>query len=185
MKKYKLLKDMPLCEAGSLCVIRKRDGASNYVGESVFEAGGNGFEEVMLPGELQAIRENGKFDEWFEEIEESKVWEPDAGESYWYIDEDAGAFSDINLLKANPCDDRLTKRLEIGNCFKTKEDAEKAIGKLKALRRLRKAGLKFSSYCWDDHDVLEISAKLPWIGQICPEYDQISDDLHRVFGKED
>lgn len=54
---------------------------------------------------------------------------------YWYIDEYG------NVLLVEPGYTGALK--EIGNYFETKEEAEQAVEKLKAWKRLRKAGFKF------------------------------------------
>lgn len=40
----------------------------------------------------------------------------------------------------------INHKLEIGNYFETKEEAEKAVEKLKAITRLNKCGLRFEGY---------------------------------------
>ena len=68
---------------------------------------------------------------------------PEYGGEYWYI-------SDSGEVNSNYWyDDYDHKgRLKLGNVFKTKEEAEKAVEKLKALRRLRDMGLKLMEmYC--------------------------------------
>lgn len=69
-------------------------------------------------------------DEW-EDVEEPKA--------YWFIrDDDSGVgYSPIG-------NSSVAKRREaIGNYFETKEEAEKAVEKLKALKRLKDHGFKF------------------------------------------
>lgn len=70
------------------------------------------------------------YEEW-EDYEEAK-------ERYWVIDEDGvlvcrtvGDFTNEEMCK------------QIGNYFATKEEAEKAVGKLKAITRLKDKGFRF------------------------------------------
>ena len=75
--------------------------------------------------------------EW-EDYEEPK--------EFWYIGQDGVIFSDIDTITQDYAD-RLQ---EIGNYFETKEEAEKAVEKLKAWKRLRDEGFKFTQW---RHDV--------------------------------
>jgi len=70
---------------------------------------------------------------------------------------------------------------ELGNKFESKKDAELAIEKLKALRRLRKAELKFKDFNYNiDGDVYDGSVDLK--GLVYPGF---GDDLKIVFGGEE
>lgn len=64
---------------------------------------------------------------------------------------------------------------EIGNYFETKEEAEKAVEKLKAFKRLRDKGFRFDGYnaCSVDYDIDEQYRKY------------ISQDLDLLFGGEE
>lgn len=62
--------------------------------------------------------------------------EPKFIRDYWFIDSCGGINKqEADILGAN--------RREIGNYFETKEEAEKAVEKLKAWKRLREKGFKF------------------------------------------
>lgn len=63
-----------------------------------------------------------------EPAEPSGLWKPKVGEEYWYID------SDSDVLNTNYYDEG---GFSIGNCFKTQEDAEKALERLKIRRQLK------------------------------------------------
>ena len=67
------------------------------------------------------------------------------------------------------------KRKEIGNCFETKEEAEKALGKLKAWKRLKDNGFKFTAYQLQE---LNINFFLDH------GYTKMGDDLDLLFGGE-
>lgn len=79
-----------------------------------------------------------KIDELQKELDELKkqenngIWIPKRGEKYWYIDECGDVFYTINAF--NQYDE---KRFLIGNVFKTKEEAEFAVEKLKVLAELK------------------------------------------------
>ena len=61
---------------------------------------------------------------------------------YWYIDFDG------DVLSCDEGFDKETdgKRKQIGNYFETKEEAEKAAEKLKALKRLKDKGVEIENY---------------------------------------
>lgn len=70
--------------------------------------------------------------EWFEEIKEPTRWKPELGQEYYYVNSDGFAvvadWSDWSLDNG---------RFEIGNCFQTKEEAERVVEYLKALAVVR------------------------------------------------
>lgn len=71
-------------------------------------------------------------------------WE-DAQDTIWYITHDGSIHSaDIG--------NSWTREKAIGNCFQTKEEAEKAIERLKAWERLKNAGLKFKDWNKSNYD---------------------------------
>lgn len=100
--------------------------------------------------------------EW-EDYEEPK--------EYWYI---YG-----NQVLKNDCDGVLEDRFkEIGNYFETKEEAEKAVEKLKAVKRLKDKGFKLSAVVDDTFFCLDIFMR-------DKAYEAIKDDLKIVFGDEE
>ncbi len=72
----------------------------------------------------------------------NKEWEdaPEEPKEYWYIDINGEIMSD------NVEDDTVKVMREIGNYFDTREEAEKAVEKLKAWKRLKDAGFKFKDF---------------------------------------
>lgn len=69
-------------------------------------------------------------------------WEdvPEGPKEYWWIRYDGTiAHAEIGTM-------RFTKQKEIGNCFYSREEAEKAVEKLKAYKRLKDKGFKFKFY---------------------------------------
>ena len=78
------------------------------------------------------------FNEEWEDYEEPK--------DYWYIDLDGEIQSDGGVYE-----DTTTKGMkEIGNYFETKEEAEKAVEKLKAIKRLKDKGLHVTTFYVED-----------------------------------
>lgn len=80
-------------------------------------------------GEYNSLAE---LNEDWEDVEEPKA--------YWYID-DAGVMQVDQILSSE-----INMRKSIGNYFETREEAEKAVEKLKAWKRLKDKGFKFESY---------------------------------------
>ena len=99
-------------------------------------------------------------EEW-EDYEEMK-------EYYWFID-DAGVVSIDKVL----CSE-INMRKSIGNYFETKEEAELAVEKLKAWKRLKDKGFKLDAVV-DSFFCLDIYMK----GE---PYEEIKEDLKIVFG---
>lgn len=66
----------------------------------------------------------------------------------WYMDWQG------KVRSADAVDNDWTKEKEIGNYFETKEEAEKAVEKLKAWERLKEKGFKFTDWY---RDVCEVS----------------------------
>ena len=71
-------------------------------------------------------------------------WE-DAPEEHWTIGHDGAIFKLSEWENENDHE-------EIGNYFETKEEAEKAVEKLKAWKRLKDAGFEFKGWKVLDHD---------------------------------
>lgn len=61
-------------------------------------------------------------------------------EDFWYIDSDCETYGVSRAFNQNDSDDVLFNK-SIGNYFETKEEAEKAVEKLKALKRLKDNGM--------------------------------------------
>lgn len=69
-------------------------------------------------------------------------WE-DAPKKYWYIDCDGMIVDDKDLGTGFDKDCK-----EIGNYFETEEEADKAVEKLKAWKRLKDKGFRFKTWGW-------------------------------------
>ena len=118
-------------------------------------------------------------EEW-EDYEEPK--------KYWFISRFGYVVEDIDENF-----DADKKRKEIGNYFETKEEAEKAVEKLKAWKRLKDAGFKFRD--WEDDSEEEqnyaiVHCFMPSLtrkrGIWEPmSFEDIQDDLNLLFGGEE
>lgn len=108
-----------------------------------------------------------EFNEDWEDVPEEK--------KYWHIDADFGICSTMEDPDNLPKD-----KAEMGNLFETKEDAEKAVEKLIAWKRLKDKGFKFRSlrrYLLTDGGVdIRLSKSEYW------EDEQVQDDLDLLFG---
>lgn len=70
--------------------------------------------------------------DWFEEIKEPTRWKPEADQKYYFSDNDGSV--GYNRWDGDHID---RNRFEIGNIFKTKEEAERVAEHLKALAAVR------------------------------------------------
>lgn len=70
-------------------------------------------------------------------VKESKAWEPKEREPYYYVGSYGEVFGDCN--KNHRIDEG---RIYLGNCFKTKEEAEHIVEKLKVIKELRDFALE-------------------------------------------
>lgn len=79
----------------------------------------------------------------------NKVWKPEDGEIYFYL---YGTGS-IHVDRWNNCDIDCS-RYELGNCFKTREEAEFALEKLKVITELKRYALEHNEkeINWNDED---------------------------------
>ena len=101
--KYKLLKDLPWAQVGTIYL----EGIAHYYMES---GGANG---------LLAKHDVEPFTDWFEPIDER--WKPEQGDRYYYVYSE-GVYTDRYGIDKN----RDREKWEAGNCFKTAEQAEEA-----------------------------------------------------------
>lgn len=112
------------------------------------------------------------------ELNEEWEDEPEEPKEYWYID----WTPEIGVYHTRDVDSDADKRQkEIGNYFETKEEAEKAVGKLKAWKRLKDKGFKFDGV-YDDYTI-KFTAPKEEIGWFwCNGMDK---DLNLLFGGEE
>lgn len=96
---------------------------------------------------------------------------------YWYID----CYGEVQAMSGEP-KSYIICRKQIGNYFETREEAEKAVEKLKAWKRLENKGFRFKG-CryWDIEDakVIEYELGSPMIDK------QVDKDLELLFGGEE
>ena len=104
-------------------------------------------------------------------------WEDCKGpKDYWYICS-TSSYEVIRVFIDDGTDfERVQKDKEIGNCFKTREEAEKAMEKLKAWKRLKDKGFRFNG--GDDACISYILDPVKWD-------DKLKKDFGLLFGGED
>ena len=121
MKRYKLLKDLAGLEAGSTLYL-------NELGNLVAE------DKTTIVFLANFIHHYSLLDsDWFEELpDERKRWRAEEGERYWWVGSVGEVYDDCD--NGGCIDDG---RYELGNYFKTEEEAQKASDWLKAFAILR------------------------------------------------
>ena len=113
--------------------------------------------------------------ELFEDYEEPK--------EYYAID----LQSDIIRWARHSWGEKTTNKIkEIGNYFETKEEAEKAVEKLKAWKRLKDKGFRFNGKEVFSEGLIKIDGVLPALeGADNAKRLKIIDDLDLLFGGEE
>ena len=129
--------------------------------------------EITMPiknGDGCCISANSlaELNEGWEDYEEPK--------EYWYID-DAGIVCVDEVLCSV-----INMRKEIGNYFETREEAERAVEKLKAWKRLKDKGIEF--YGWGRNQTGTYELYMRWEDKIPISY-EINKDIDLLFGGED
>ncbi len=99
---------------------------------------------------------------------------PEEPKEYWYIDTTEGAIVEHTCEQFELTD---KERKEIGNLFETEEEAELAVRKLKAWKRLKDKGFRFIDHI--DRDSGQGMTRYEWDGYINGE------DLDLLFGGEE
>lgn len=120
MKRYKLKRDLPTFKAGEIFYL---SDAGNLLRESNNIAAYSWTTLDKFPNILT---------DWFEEIKESTRWEPEENQKYYFLDSNGYVY---NNIWAGDSIDR--NRSDIGNCFETKEEAERVVEYRKALATVR------------------------------------------------
>lgn len=134
MKRYKLKKDTPAFKAGTECYIEEAGNMVPCRGIS-----------YTIVHKNQLEKNPNILTDWFEEIEEPTRWKPENGKTYYRVGSDGRIYDDVWDDSLNITD---SERLEIGNCFKTEEEAERVAEYLKALAIVRgDATSKFTKGC--------------------------------------
>lgn len=121
MKRYELKKDLPTFNAGEIFYIsdagnlfRESDNVPAYSWSTIGK-----FPNILT--------------DWFEEIKESTRWKPEISHDYYYVSSSGAVYDDV--WSDTPNIDH--NRFDIGNCFQTEEEAERAVEYLKALTVVR------------------------------------------------
>ena len=125
---------------------------------------GNIYLKIFRAGDYDTKKYNSlaELNEEWEDYEEPK--------GYWYYDTTSAQVDKLNHNEDKEIDS------SIGNCFETKEEAEKAVEKLKAWKRLKDKGFRFVgrsirdltiTYSFDNYDE--------------PDIPQMNEDLDLLF----
>ena len=122
MKRYKLKKDIPAFKAGTECYIEEAGNMVPCRGIS-----------YTIVHKDQLEKNPNILTDWFEEINESIRWKPEMGQTYYHVGGDGRVYDDT-WVNDSAVDNG---RFEIGNCFKTEEEAKRVIEYLKALAVVR------------------------------------------------
>ena len=93
---------------------------------------------------------------------------------YWYYDTTKNGIDKITHLEDKEKDQ------EIGNYFETREEAEKAVEKLKAWKRLKDRGFRFKTWGWEKHSGKEFTI---WF--TIEDFESSTKDLDLLFGGEE
>lgn len=136
MKRYKLKKDTPAFKAGTECYIEEAGNMVPCRGIS-----------YTIVHKDQLEKNPSIFSDWFEEVNEPTRWKPELGRKYYFLDSNGFVYNNIWA------DDSVDHgRLKIGNYFESRDEAEKAVERLKAWERLKDAGLKFKDWNKSNYD---------------------------------
>ena len=121
MKRYKLKKDTPAFKAGTECYIEEAGNMVPCRGIS-----------YTIVHKDQLKKNPNILAEWFEEIKPTR-WKPKKNHIYYCVSGDGYAAEDVWYGVQCIDDDRF----DLGNCFETKEEAERVVEYLKALAVVR------------------------------------------------
>ena len=124
---------------------------------------------------IENLKKNGSTLDAISIDEIREEWEDyEEPTDHWHITFE-GVICDLNP-KSLPEHSRNAK--SIGNYFETKEEAEKAVEKLKAWKRLKDKGFRFSG--WNG---TEIGSNISYISELY--YEGCADDMDLLFGGEE
>ena len=129
----------------------------------------------IMAEELEQIKEEVERKEG-----DDKTKDYEDPKKYWYITGEGDICRD-DIEYSEGVEERKT----VGNYFETKEEAEKAVEKLKAWKRLKDNGLTFKN--WTRNQTGTIDCFANWNKNIPPSVhsQQLSDDLDLLFGGEE
>ena len=169
MKKYRLLKDSSIFKAGD--IFKLEGGNLYYYPAENGTENAHWFDRIMAYHHKTLEKFPNILDEWFEEVEEPK--------EYWCINE-WGIIEDTDYK--NDKYDNAAK--EIGNYFSSKEEAELAVERLKAWKRLKDKGFKVDLWDYDGGNYQE-KIKTGRILFRVKDYEENDKDLDLLFSQED
>lgn len=120
-------------------------------------------EPVKLGGDEYVYHSLAELNEEWEDYEEP--------EEYWWIDP-SSMYMVRKILSTKGNIDK-----EIGNYFGTEEEAERAVEKLKAWKRLKDKGFRFKTWGWEKHSGKEFTI---WF--TIEDFESSAKDLNLLFG---
>lgn len=169
IKHYRLLKDLPTFSTGDIFQLRE-DGCLYFErqsGETKHpELSSKHWKpEVMAYHKQTLAKFPNILKDWFEALDEP--------EERFYIDARGRVVSTF----VKPLDYYAVERKKIGNDFETREEAERAIRKLKAWGRLKNAG--FEVRFWETYPLNSCPAIS--IDAVCPWYRDIAHDINQLL----
>lgn len=124
MKRYRLKKDLPTFKAGEIFELWDSIETQGLCRES---------DGVMAYHQKTLDKFPNILTDWFEEIKEPTRWKPEMRRDYYYVSSSGAVYDDVWSDTPNIDHDRF----DIGNCFQTKEEAERVVEYLKALAVVR------------------------------------------------
>jgi hypothetical protein len=145
--------------------------------------------EILLIGNI--IVENpkkidcGELTKYSSLAELNDEWEDYKPKVFYYINENGGVLQYVPSDPEGEDETYIKYQKEIGNYFETKEEAEKAVEKLKALKRLKDKWFRFDGWTIDDGLRISICTNFDSDG-IYDEYrKEVKKDLDACFGGEE
>lgn len=137
--------------------------------------------EIKDAFEVLDMKEDGVLYKYYSLAELNEEWEDYEDERQYTISDDG----EVIPYAVDYISEGTDKgRKSIGNCFRTKEEAEKAVEKLKAWKRLKDKGFRFNAWYGGSKNIdWEISSLENEVYAHIPR--QIWDDLDLLFGGEE
>ena len=123
MKRYKLKRDLPTFSLGDEFILKEGIGLQHVL---------EGCDGAIIYTEATIEKFPNILTDWFEEIKEPTRWKPVPGDTYWSLD----GVGYANYYESSG-GTYTASRVSIGNCFQTKEEAERVVEYLKALAVVR------------------------------------------------
>ncbi len=124
-------------------------------------------------GECRTYNSLAELNEEWEDYEEPKI-------SYFI-----NWFGEVSELSGHISNAEIEKLREIGNYFETKEEAEKAVGRLRAWKRLKDKGFRFDGWTIDDGLRISICTNIDSEGIYDDDKKEMKKDLDICFGGEE